>query len=168
MGAPRGRPCVRFRTLSCPHPDSRNSSMRMIAIGLAAMSFAACGSAAAPSSEANPDIDWTIQRHGTQADGEIVQFNVESHWGPNSTSMWGSDTRTSELQGLSPTQVTGATGPVRFAIVREAGRLDCSGLAGRLIGNGSCAFTADAGFVDFLATHGMGRPTPHHAYTLTM
>ena len=100
--------------------------MRIIAIGLAAVSFAACGPAAAVQSEANPDIDWSIQRHGTKADGSVVQFNVESHWAPNSTSMWGSDRPIGDFQGLTAAQVTGPTREVRFAIVREAGRLDCT------------------------------------------
>lgn len=155
----------------CPHPDnSRNLeilAMRIIAIGLAALSFATCAPAAAPSS-APGEIDWKIQRHGTKNDGSVIQFNVESHWGRGQTSTWGNDRPIGEFQGLSAGQVTGPTGPVRFAIVREAGRLDCDGVAGRLVGSGTCSFTADPGFADFLATHGIGRPTERQAFTLAM
>ena len=107
--------------------------MRIIATGLVAFGFAACGLAAAQT-QSSPDIDWAIQRHGSQSDGSVIQFRIESHWAPNSTNMWTSDHPISDFHGLSPSQVTGPTGPVRFALVREAGRLDCSGLAGRLNG----------------------------------
>src|SRR4051794_27806703 len=93
--------------------------MRLIVAALAALTFAACSPAAALTSETNPDIDWHFQRQNSRADGSSVQLQVESHWGPNSDSMWGNDYAVRELQGLSPAQVTGATGPVRFAIVRE-------------------------------------------------
>ena len=142
--------------------------MRLITLGLAAMTFATCSPAAEPVSAAPSDIDWSIQRHGSKVDGSVVQFRVESHWGLGNRSSWSSDRPIAEFQGLSPAQVTGPTGPVRFAIVREAGRLDCSGLAGGLNGSGSCSFTPDAAFADFLAARGMGRLTPHQAYTLAM
>jgi hypothetical protein len=142
--------------------------MRWIALGLAPLTFAACGPAAALSSETSPSIDWSIKRHGSSTDGSVVQLQVNSHWSPSSTSMWGSDRPIAELQGLGAAQVTGPTGPVRFAIIREAGRLDCSGLAGNLDGSGSCSFTADANFANFLAARGMGRPTMHQSYELTM
>ncbi len=57
---------------------------------------------------------------------------------------------------------------MRFAIVREAGRLDCGGAAGGLVGNGTCSFTAEPGFSDFLAAQGIGRPSTRQAFTLAM
>ncbi len=141
--------------------------MRLIATGLAALSFATCAPAATPSTEPG-QIDWSIERDGSQGDGSAVMLNVRSYWGAGQTSMWSHKQPIAELQGLSATQVTGPSGPVRFAIVREAGRLDCSGSAGRLTGRGTCSFAADAGFGDFLAARGIGRPSPNQAFTLAM
>src|SRR5688572_10400495 len=141
--------------------------MRIIAVATAALSLAAIGPAAAQSASA-PTIDWTIKRHGSRADGSIVQFQVDSRWGSNSRSTWGNDRPISDFQGLSAAQVTGPTAPVRFAMVGEAGRLDCGGVAGRLVGSGTCSFSADAAFADLLAASGIGWPTLHQSFTLTM
>ena len=141
--------------------------MRLIALGLAALGFATCAPAAEPSA-ALGQIDWRIERDGTSPDGSRVMLNVRSHWGKGQTSMWGHKQPIAELQGLTGSQVAGPSGPVRFAIVREAGRLDCSGSTGRLTGKGSCSFTADPGFTDYLGAQGIGRPTVRQSFTLAM
>ena len=141
--------------------------MRMIVIGLAALSFATCAPAAPSSNEAGA-IDWRIQRDGTDGDGRVVHLSMINHLGSGDTSMWSNKRPIGELQGLGSGQVTGPTGPVRFAIVSEAGRLDCSGSAGRLVGSGGCTFAADAGFSDFLAINGIGPPTSRQSFTLAM
>lgn len=139
--------------------------MRLIALGLAAI-IAGSAPAAAPSDSGQ--IEWEIQRSGSRADGTSVQLTIESRWGGDGRSTWSSSWPISELQGLSAAQVTGPSNPVRFALVREPGRLDCGGQAGRLSGSGTCSFTADAAFADFLAARGIGRPTARQAYSLTM
>jgi hypothetical protein len=77
--------------------------------------------------------------------------------------------------GFPPSQLTGldlasfhAAGsrPLRFAIVREAGRLDCSGNGGNSYAAGNCAFTADAGFSQLLMSRGIGRPSHEQAFAL--
>jgi len=40
--------------------------------------------------------------------------------------------------------------PIRFALVREAGRVDCSGSGGNAVATGRCGFTPDAGFTAML------------------
>jgi hypothetical protein len=111
-------------------------------------------------------IEWTIA--GERGQSDKVQLTIESRWGPNSNSVWSNDRSLSELAGLGPTQLSGARGPVRFALVKEAGRLDCAGTAGSLRGGGSCSFTPDAGFASYLQARGMGVPTRHQAFSLTM
>jgi hypothetical protein len=80
---------------------------------------------------------------------------------------WSTDFLPSELVGLEMSSFRGpGTRPLRFAIVREAGRLDCAGNGGGEHGNGGCRFTADAGFDRLLASRGIGTPTPRQAFGL--
>src|SRR5689334_15001197 len=134
--------------------------------------IAACApamTASAQSSESGPgNIEWSIQQDGTSPDASKVQLRIDSRWGENSRSTWGNDRPISELQGLSPGQVTGPDTPVRFALVRDAGRLDCSGRAGNLSGRGTCSFTVDPRFASYLKERGIGSPSPRQAFTLTM
>ena len=71
-------------------------------------------------------------------------------------SMWTDDHRVADLPGLDLAQLRGQGGPVRFAMPRPAGRLDCSGEGGNGRGRGTCGFTADAGFANLLAAQGIG------------
>ena len=80
--------------------------------------------------------------------------------GKSRTTRWSTDFNTSELQGLDVAQLrAGGDQPVRFALVREAGRLDCTGSGGRSVAAGACNFTPSAGFNDFLVSRGVKRPT---------
>lgn len=56
--------------------------------------------------------------------------------------------------------------PLRFAVMREAGRIDCAGQGGSSRATGTCRFTADPAFSDALARLGVGRPSAHQAYGL--
>ena len=77
--------------------------------------------------------------------------------------------------GFMPHQITGldtagfrAPGnrPLSFALIRNAGRLDCSGQGGNSRASGNCRFTADATFAQLLQRRGIGRPTDDQAFTL--
>lgn len=57
---------------------------------------------------------------------------------------------------------------LRFALVREAGRLDCAGAGSHGTASGQCRFTADPRFADFLAAQGIARPDERQAFSLTM
>jgi hypothetical protein len=84
-------------------------------------------------------------------------------------SNWSSATAVSELRGLDIARVrSGSSAPIGFALVREAGRFDCSGQGGNSSARGDCRFTADAGFANFLASRGIGRPTRDQAFALAM
>jgi hypothetical protein len=78
---------------------------------------------------------------------------------------WSSDFRASELVGfdLDGFQAAG-TRSVNFALVREAGRLDCSGQGGGFRASGNCRFTPDPAFVQFLETRGIARPTDQQLF----
>ena len=80
--------------------------------------------------------------------------------GKSRTTHWSTDFNASELQGLDVAQLrAGADQPVRFALVREAGRLDCTGSGSRSAASGACSFTPNSGFNDFLVSRGVKRPT---------
>jgi len=80
---------------------------------------------------------------------------------------WSTGFPATELSGLDVIGFRGsATVPLRFAIVREAGRLDCAGKGGDSYAHGNCSFTADPGFLQLLDSHGIGRPNREQAFGL--
>ena len=82
-------------------------------------------------------------------------------------SSWSSGFLPSELIGLDLAGFRGGgTRPLRFAIVREAGRLDCSGHGGESRAFGNCGFTPDPGFTQLLVKRGIGRPNRDQAFGL--
>jgi hypothetical protein len=125
------------------------------------------GFAAPAMAEQMESIRWSIDPV-RGSDRNRVQLTIESRWNANSQSTWSNDRSLSELSGLSAAQLAGPTGPARFALVREAGRLDCTGRAGNSGGNGVCGFTPDAGFASFLQARGIGAPSRQQAFSLTM
>ena len=56
--------------------------------------------------------------------------------------------------------------PLHFAVVREAGRLDCAGHGGENYAAGNCSFSENPAFTQLLASHGIGRPTREQAFGL--
>lgn len=80
---------------------------------------------------------------------------------------WSTGFRPSELVGLDTAGFRGAGNrPLRFAIVREAGRLDCAGNGGSSYASGNCRFTADPGFTQALVSRGIARPSRDQAFGL--
>jgi hypothetical protein len=80
---------------------------------------------------------------------------------------WSSTFRAAELAGFDVGGFRSAgVRPLRFAIVREAGRLDCTGNGGNNYASGNCSFTADPGFTQLLISRGIGRPTREQAFGL--
>ena len=80
---------------------------------------------------------------------------------------WSTGFLPSELVGLEVSSFRSAgSRPLGFAVVREAGRLDCRGAGGGQHASGSCRFTADASFMHLLASRGIGAPNPHQAFSL--
>jgi hypothetical protein len=125
------------------------------------------GSVAPAAAQQMESISWSIDPTGGGSAGRI-QLTIQSRWGGNSESSWSNDRPISELSGLSPAQLAGPSGPVRFALVREAGRFDCAGHAGNYGGSGACSFAPDAGFASFLQARGIGAPSRQQAFSLAM
>ena len=80
---------------------------------------------------------------------------------------WSTGFMPTELVGLDTAGFRGSPArPLRFAIMREAGRLDCSGNGGNSRATGTCRFAPDTGFVRLLAARGIGTPDRHQAFGL--
>ncbi|MFP5328983.1 MAG: hypothetical protein ACLGHC_02440 [Alphaproteobacteria bacterium] len=80
---------------------------------------------------------------------------------------WSSTFQASSLAGLDQAALNRpGSNPVRFAIIREAGRIDCSGAGGNSTASGTCSLTPDRGFNDFLTANGINRPTEEQTYGL--
>lgn len=95
--------------------------------------------------------------HGTFTTGR--DFREDNHWSTGFLP--------SELTGLEVSSFRGAgTRPIHFAIVREAGRLDCAGDGGGSMAEGNCRFTANPAFTQLLVSRGIGRPDPEQAFGL--
>ncbi|MEO5772914.1 MAG: hypothetical protein ABIQ32_02180 [Sphingomicrobium sp.] len=75
--------------------------------------------------------------------------------------------RAAELSGFTMASLRG-NGPIAFALIREAGRVDCAGTARGTRAEGSCRFAPNASFSALLASRGMARPTEEEAFGLTM
>jgi hypothetical protein len=102
---------------------------------------------------------------GHQPDQIEVRFTRErrGHWDNN----WSSSFRPTELAGLDLAALDGpGTRPVRFAIIREAGRVDCAGSGGNRMARGDCALAPDAQFDAFLRAHGIAQPTEDETFGL--
>jgi hypothetical protein len=81
---------------------------------------------------------------------------------------WSSGFLPSQLIGLDVSGFHGAGNhPLGFAVVREAGRLDCSGQGGNGRASGNCRFRPDPAFAQLLVSRGIGRPTRDQALSLT-
>jgi hypothetical protein len=101
-----------------------------------------------------------------RGDGKIhATFRDESR--EHGDNNWSTGFLPSELVGLDVAafRASGAR-PLRFALVREAGRLICSGNGGNSMAVGNCSFTADAAFTQLLISRGIGQPTREQAFGL--
>jgi hypothetical protein len=96
-----------------------------------------------------------------------VQVSFKRDRNGHSENTWSSSFAPAELAGLDIAALNSpGTRPLRFAVVREAGRIDCAGSGGNLMARGTCTLTPDAGFERFLADRGIGRPTEDQTFGL--
>nr|NUR37028.1 hypothetical protein [Sphingomonas sp.] len=80
---------------------------------------------------------------------------------------WSTRFRAFDLIGLDGPSFRGSRSrPIRFAIIREAGRLDCAGNGGSGRADGNCRFGADPTFTQLLISRGIGRPNREQAFGL--
>ena len=115
----------------------------------------------------------------TASEAETIRFRLEASRGESGVhasfkrgddrhrSHWSTDFRAGELAGLDVGRLRAqGSQPIRFALAREPGRLDCAGTGGHSTASGNCRFTADAGFVNFLMNRGMRRPTESESLSM--
>src|SRR5215217_1254220 len=104
--------------------------------------------------------DWIGFNLDGQRDRSQVHATFHDESRGRDKNQWSNGFKPSELIGLDVAGFYSAgSTPVRFAVVREAGRLDCSGSGGSSRAAGNCGFTPDAGFVQLLASRGIGHPS---------
>lgn len=125
----------------------------LLALLFASVSVASACSAAVPTEWIGFTLD---PQRGT---GDIKAVFSDERRGRDETH-WSAGFPPSQLIGLdlSGFRAVG-TRPLRFAVVRDAGRLDCSGNGGQSHAAGNCRFTPDAGFAQLLESRRIGRPT---------
>lgn len=107
----------------------------------------------------------TPLRFTMQPSRNADEVELSFRWDGNghSDNNWNSSFRTAQLAGLDPVVLNGAqTRPIRFAIAREAGRIDCAGTGAHAEARGTCSVTPDADFMSLLSRHGIARPDEDH------
>jgi len=82
-----------------------------------------------------------------------LQLNLERRSEKGNRNQMGQSYEFNELQGLSREQAASG-GPVRFSLVREAGRIDMEGNFQNGKGSGTFQFTGNQGFVAAMKTRG--------------
>ena len=96
-----------------------------------------------------------------------IQASFRSGTREHGENNWESGFLPSDLMGLDVAGFRGAgSRPLRFSVIREAGRLDCSGHGGESYAAGYCSFAADPRFTQLLESRGIGRPTQEQAFGL--
>ncbi len=135
------------------------SRFALFLAALAASTLAVTGTVdAAPPS----DFDFRLRQDaGDRIRADFVRI------GPGN-SQWNSNFRAAELSGLDSSRFNGrVAAPLHFALVRDAGRMDCAGSGRDGSATGRCRFTANQAFLDFLRSSGVESVFGEDAYTMT-
>jgi hypothetical protein len=132
----------------------------------AALTGAVAGISTAAAAEEFP-VEWTISSRTGETDG-MVQLSLNYRAPRGGHSMHSSPRLLSDLQGLTAAHLASAGGPAAFRIDREAGTLDCRGVAGAGRGAGECSFRPNTNFAAALERRGIGRPSVQQQYHLAM
>src|SRR4029078_3444901 len=78
----------------------------------------------------------------------------------------GPGVRSEEREGLTGAQLTGAGGPVKFTVRRDAGSFTFEGVMKNGVGAGTFRFTPNPNLPEELAKRGFTRPTAEEQYQL--
>ena len=131
-------------------------AMFLAAVAASTLAVTGAVDAATPS-----EFDFRLSvQNGDQIRGEFRKVGRDSQWN--------SSFRAADFQGLDRARLSGTgQSPVQFALVRDAGRLDCAGTGSQGIATGRCSFTANQGLFDFLRSAGVSSLSGDDAYTMT-
>jgi hypothetical protein len=130
--------------------------------------FAGAILAAPPAAAAEElPIEWSLSPRPGEA-SDIVQLSLRYQTPRGGRSENSGPRRLGDLQGLTAAHLASSGGPAAFRIAREAGRLDCRGVAGGGRGAGECRFHPDPNFAAALERRGIGRPSIQQQYHLAM
>jgi hypothetical protein len=111
--------------------------------------------------------DWIAFDLKAQSDRQEIHAAFHDEGRGRDENQWSNGFKPSELIGLDVAGFYSAgSRPLRFAVVRESGRLDCSGNGGSSRASGNCGFTPDAAFTQLLASRGIGHPSREEAIGL--
>ena len=126
-----------------------------------------CASLSVSSACVAQDSDWVHFTLEPERGSDRIHASFRTEDRERHDDNWSSGFKPSELVGLDLSGFrAGGTRPLRFAIVREAGRLDCDGNGGNGYAAGRCRFTTDPGFARLLASRGIASPTREQAFGL--
>jgi hypothetical protein len=113
-------------------------------------------------------LGWAIEAGEKERVNGKVQLTLSRR---SSGSEWiHSHTRPlAQLAGLSMAQLGSESGgPVRFRLERDAGAIDCEGVARRFRGTGDCRFTANPAFARELEQRGHGQASEEQLFSLAL
>ncbi len=128
--------------------------------------LAAAAVGAAASAQSADWIRFSLEPQRNDSSRIQANFHDQSDDGKHHHS-WSTDFLPSDLIGLEVSSFRAAGNkPVHFAIVREAGRIDCAGNGGGNYATGTCRFTDNPAFTQLLVSHGIGRPSREQAFAL--
>ena len=137
---------------------------RLVAL-LAAVFLAAVSVTSACFAEPTAWVSFTLQPERNDPGKIHASFRDQTRERDHDN--WSTGFMPSELIGMEVSSFhSPGTRPLHFAIVREAGRLDCAGNGGGGHASGNCRFTADPGFTQLLLSRGIGQPTRDQAFGL--
>ena len=105
---------------------------------------------------AGPTGELSFSLEADRKDPARIDAHFNDDRGTHDRTDWSNGFMPSELIGLDTAGFrSSGTRPLRFAIVRDAGRLDCSGNGGSSYARGNCRFAPDRAFAQFLVNHGI-------------
>ena len=123
----------------------------------------ACTAGAAEVARAAGQVQFRLD---AARNGGDVQANFIGG-GDHNKNQWSSNFRPDQLAGLDLARLrSSGDNAVQFAVIRDAGRLDCTGTGGRSKASGSCNFTASQAFNAFLVGKGMRQPTDREGMSM--
>lgn len=103
--------------------------------------------------------DWVSFKLDGQRDRSQIHADFQDENRGRDENHWSNGFKPSQLIGLDVAGFYSAgSRPLRFAVAREAGRLDCGGTGGSARMSGNCSFTPDAGFTQLLISRASAIP----------